>query len=149
MQVSLEYLNNVKREIRRSAKAWRERYLLERMRQGRFQNREEAFKNGWLELKVTVIGSRLGFSGISDETTESGIRSLFSSKSVKERFFLLDHAVIDRCASTRIRTRTSSDVDIATADAAMRSKSNRFSRMHITSFSAASSSYVDVFVEAR
>jgi len=77
--------------MRRSAKAWRERYLLERMRQGRFNSREEAFSNGWCELKVTVIGAYISI-GDGDEPLAS--TSIFS-QAPKERNFIIDNPITD------------------------------------------------------
>ena len=52
----------MKKEMMRSSKAWKKRYLLERMRQGKFKTIAEAFANGWHELSVTVKGSELNLS---------------------------------------------------------------------------------------
>ena len=58
-KMPLVYLQNCRDEINRSLKAWKCRVKQEKMRQGMFENIDDALRNGWNELCVEVLGSKL------------------------------------------------------------------------------------------
>ena len=60
------FLDNISERLVKSVMAWKVRAEMERMRQGRFKNEEEAFRNGWHVLKCTVIGTRFATSRSSE-----------------------------------------------------------------------------------
>ena len=92
-QVSLEFLKSMKSEMKRSSMAWKERYLLERMRQGKFKTTSEAFANGWQEIIITVKGSNLDFSE-DGRTFEAPERlTLFDSRDYNSRNTIVDSPV--------------------------------------------------------
>jgi len=130
----LEYLKNVKTEIRRSSKAWRERYLLERMRQGNFKSLEEAFNNGWVELKVTVIGSHINLKNI-----KSNKLKIFALSEAKHRNTLANNPVVDK-----LKFRTHSSEEFST-----KKRSSLFGSSQILEFPEKFNSYFDIICEKR
>lgn len=51
--VSYKYLMNLSNVFTQTLTAWKVRYELERVRQGKFVSRDEAFMNGWYELTIS------------------------------------------------------------------------------------------------
>lgn len=51
------FIQNTLDSLSLAVSAWKQRYELERMRQGRFRNDEEAFRNGWHVLRLTITGT--------------------------------------------------------------------------------------------
>jgi len=65
LTIPLKFLENFKSSIIRSKEAWKCRYDIERIRQGRFTSKEEAFTYNWREIKVQVIESKIRYSDIN------------------------------------------------------------------------------------
>lgn len=87
LAVPLKFLENFKSSILRSREAWKRRYEIERIRQGRFTSKMEASSYNWREIKVKVIESKIRYSdinpnhsnityipaGIEDEATKNNL----------------------------------------------------------------------------
>lgn len=58
-QVPLVFLQNFADVMTETIEVWKVRAKLERVRQGRFISRDEAFLNGWFEVSVSVSAARI------------------------------------------------------------------------------------------
>lgn len=71
--VPLVFLQNFADVMNETIAAWKVRSELERIRQGRFKGREEAFLNGWFETSISISAARI--SSMSAERRVSDDRS--------------------------------------------------------------------------
>jgi hypothetical protein len=58
--IPLIFLTNLQASIERSIENWEKRLTLERMRQGRFLNDQEALEAGWHIIDINIKGARIG-----------------------------------------------------------------------------------------
>lgn len=63
--VSYKYLLNLSNILTETLTAWKVRLELERMRQGKFLSREEAFLNGWYEISILISSCLLNAVAVS------------------------------------------------------------------------------------
>jgi hypothetical protein len=71
--VPLVFLQNFADVMAGTISVWKLRSELERIRQGRFRSREEAFLNGWFETSISVSAARI--TAMSNERRVSDDRS--------------------------------------------------------------------------
>ncbi len=69
--VSTLFIENISERLALSIAAWKNRFELERMRQGHFVNDDEALKNGWKILKLSIVGSNISRSKTAHISSES------------------------------------------------------------------------------
>ena len=142
-QVSLEFLKNMKKEITRSSQAWKERYLLERMRQGKFKTTAEAFANGWHEMEITVKGSILNFSEDQCSAMRNSESRLFDPRDQHCR-----NSIIDSPLELKLKEE---DIEWS-ASSALSGRASRISTALTTSgevFGDTISSYYNVSVQSE
>jgi len=60
--IPLKFIDNLILAINKSIISWQQRLNLEKMRQGLFQDTNEANKYGWHELRITVHGAKLSLN---------------------------------------------------------------------------------------
>ena len=139
-EVSLKYLKNVRAEVRKSSKSWKERYLLERMRQGRFKTAVEAFENGWSEVNISIIGSHLQIQETTMRRRESVSMSSFFDP-------------IDQKSRNSIENNPIDEARILGNEDDMGTRISRrlsvFTSAEIMTFDEITSSYYEVSVESR
>jgi len=140
----------MKKEIKRSSKAWRERYLLERMRQGKFSSVAEAFQNGWYEIQVKVVGSRLALTD-ANATGAAPILSIFS-KATKVKTTLLNNPIIDKLSGEDGKKKAVLDGsivgDVSFTSSHTTKKASFFGGASSIVFSESFSSYYDIGIES-
>ena len=81
-KLPMMFMDNISDKLYKSLAAWKHRLELERMRQGRFKNEEEAFSKGWHVLKLQIVGTQFttsenkrfsaSFSAPNDKEIRSG-----------------------------------------------------------------------------
>jgi hypothetical protein len=146
MQVSYEFLRSMQLEVRRSSTAWRQRYLLERMRQGKFTNDIEAFANGWYELKVTIVGAYI------DSIEEPKMHSLVFSSAPKGRNSIHNNPILEKLSTDRrsmILDKTHNPVVQALSHVGDERRRSIFTQEPKISFPASFSSFIEASVESR
>lgn len=77
--VSYKYLLNLSNILTETLTAWKVRSELERVRQGKFLSREEAFLNGWYEISILVSSCQVNALAVSP--TSSSIDEEINSSS--------------------------------------------------------------------
>ncbi len=77
-KVSLEYLKCARKEWEMATRAWKDRLNYERKRQGWFEDENEAFNNGWYQLRIQVVGAYLDFHGKGKPNMMERQESVFS-----------------------------------------------------------------------
>lgn len=80
--VCYKYLLNLSNILTETLTAWKVRSELERVRQGKFISREEAFLNGWYELSISPFACVLNGVVVSPTSTSIDEESFSSSPSV-------------------------------------------------------------------
>jgi hypothetical protein len=65
LTVPIKFLEVFKSSMERSLEAWKHRYQIERIRQGRFFQSTEANQYNWRQIKVKVIESKIRYSDIN------------------------------------------------------------------------------------
>jgi hypothetical protein len=80
--VSYKYLLNLSKILTETLTAWKVRSELERVRQGKFISREEAFLNGWYELTISPSSCVLNGTVVSPASNSIDEEPMSSSPSV-------------------------------------------------------------------
>jgi hypothetical protein len=80
--VCYKYLLNLSKILTETLTAWKVRSELERVRQGKFISREEAFLNGWYELSISPSSCLLNGAAVSPASNSVDEEYLSSSPSV-------------------------------------------------------------------
>lgn len=65
LTIPIKFLETFNESILRSMEAWKYRYQLERIRQGRFTSSTEASQYNWRQIKVKVIEAKIRYSDIN------------------------------------------------------------------------------------
>jgi hypothetical protein len=65
LTVPIKFLEVFKSSMERSLEAWKHRYQIERIRQGRFFQSTEANQYNWRQIKVKVVESKIRYSDIN------------------------------------------------------------------------------------
>ena len=76
-KVSLQYLKAARKEWLNAINAWEQRLILEKRRQGWYEDDNEAFNNGWNQLRVNVIGAFIDLHEKEQQYSQDGGQSMF------------------------------------------------------------------------